>query len=87
MDIENLVVGFFPIVFYSKKGICDAFCGAFLTIPPFPYEPRPTRPTLVIFITLKLTPYSLQTQLYYHFVAVGSVDLTTDTFLTNIAIC
>ena len=80
MDIENPAVGFFPIILVLKKGICDDFCDAFAIRPPFPWEPRPTSPTLPKPLTVTLTPHSLQTHLYHHLVAVGSVNLTMDTF-------
>ena len=74
-----------------KKGICDAFCNVFATIPPFPCEPcrtHPTLPTLLtLTLTLTLTLHYRWTHMYHHLVSVGSVDLTKDTFRTDIAIC
>ena len=80
MDIEKRAVGYFPIFWYSKKGVCDAFCDAFATRPPFPCQKRPARLTLTTLLNLTLTPHSLQTHLYHHLVAVVSVYLKTDTF-------
>ena len=80
MDIEKPAVGFTPIVLVLKKGICDAFCDAFATIPPFSCETCQTRPTMPKILTLTLKPHSCRTKLYHHLVAVGPVDLTTDTF-------
>ena len=80
MENEKPAVLFFPIVLVLKKGIYDAFCDAFSTRPPFPWEPHPTHPTLLKLLTLTLTPHYRQTQLYHHLVAVVSVDLTTNTF-------
>ena len=84
MEIENPAVGFSPIFLVLKKGICDAFFDAFATRPPFPWELHMTRQTLPTLLTLTLKPHSRQTQLYHHLVAVGSVDLTTDTFRTTL---
>ena len=87
MEIKNTAVGFFPMFWYSKKGICDAFCNAFATRPDFPWELLPTCPTLLTVLTLTLTPHSFRTQLHHHLVALGSVGFTTYTFRTDIAIC
>ena len=83
MEIEKPAVGFlFGFFGTQKKGICDAFCDVFATRLPFPCKPRCTRPTLptLMTLTLTLTPHSQQTKLYHYLVAVGLVDLTTDTF-------
>ena len=63
---------FFSSFWYSKNGICDAFCDAFATIS--------TRPTLPTLMTLTMTPYSRWTQMYHYLVALVSVYLTMDTF-------
>ena len=70
----------FPIVLVIKKGDLWRFCGVILTRPTFPCRPRWTHPTLLTLLTLTLTPHSLQTQLYQHLVAVGSVGLKRDKF-------
>ena len=80
VESEKLAVGFFLLFWYSKDGICDAFYDAFATRPPFPWDPRPTCPTLTTILTLKLTPRSWQTRLYFCLVSVGSGNFTTDTF-------
>ena len=78
---DSLAVTFFLFVWYSNKGICDNFCGAFATRPPFPCEPHQhTRPTLTTLLNLTLTTHSQQTQLYHYLVAVGLVDSTKEKF-------
>ena len=78
--LKSRRLGFFRLFWYSKKGICDAFCDAFVTRSPFPWKTHLTHPTLPTLMNMTLTPHSRHTYLYHHLVAVGSVDFTTDTF-------